>query len=187
MTETNSEETGHIKTVSEMIAEESTSEGRYIPWSGGIMGWFENSGVLKCEIPNNYLFYTVMESDTVRSKQFERWGDRFNRRGPRDRKRKSMNITILADGAKVKGATKDISVHGIRLQFLEEVSLEKGQKCTVQIHKGDTAEVLVEMNAKVVWEEKVGRVRTVWNIGVTFLDTSPEQVEALTELVSDEE
>ena len=186
MTETNSEETEHIKTVSEMIAEESTSEGRYIPWSGGIMGWFENSGVLKSEIPNNYLLYTVMRSDAVRSKQFERWGDRFNRRGPRDRKRKNLNITILTDGAQVEGATKDISVHGIRLQFLVEVSLEKGQNSTVQIHKGDSREVLVEMNAKVVWVEKVGRVRTVWNIGLTFLDTDPAQVEALRELVMDE-
>lgn len=151
------------------------------------MGWFENSGVLKNEIPNNYLFYTVMQSDEVRSKQFERWGERFNRRGPRDRKRKNLNITIRTDDAQVQGATQDISIHGIRLQFLEEVGLEKGQNSTVQIHKGDTTEVLVEMNAKVVWVEKVGRVRTVWNIGLTFLDTSKEQVQALKELVSDDE
>ena len=27
-----------------------TSEGRYIPYGGGSMGWFENSGVMKCEV-----------------------------------------------------------------------------------------------------------------------------------------
>lgn len=187
MTETNSEETGELKTVAERIAEESTSEGRYIPWSGGIMGWFENSLVLKNEIANNYLFYTVMESDTVRSKQFERWGDRFNRRGARGRKRKSLNITILTEGAKnISGSTQDISSHGIRLQFLEEVGLDKGHACTVQVHKGDTPEVLLEVRSKVVWVEKVGRVRSVWNIGLTFLDSSTEQVDIIKELVSDE-
>ena len=85
MTETTSDVAAGEAEESEVITVEGevTEAGRYIPYSGGTMGWFENSGVLKCEKPNNYLFYTAMESDLIRSKQFERWGENFNRRGDR--------------------------------------------------------------------------------------------------------
>ena len=45
----------------ESIRAETTKDGRYIPYSGGIMGWFENAGVLKCEHPNNYRYHEMID------------------------------------------------------------------------------------------------------------------------------
>ena len=57
----------------EVIRALTTSDGRYIPYGGGLMGWFENSGVLECELPKDYKFYSVLKPEEVRSKLFERW------------------------------------------------------------------------------------------------------------------
>jgi hypothetical protein len=167
-------------------ARESTEEGRYIPYSGGSMGWFENAGVLKSELPNNYLYYTVMASDRVRSKQFQRWGERFNRRGPRRRFKTMTGVTLSAGKTQVRGTTRDISRHGIRMQFLSEVRAEKGDLVRIKLHESEKSDrVLLEADARVVWSERIGKIRPVWNIGLTFEDLTPAQNEALEPLLQD--
>ena len=75
MTE-NAQDSGQIRTADEKesIQAETTSDGRYIPYSGVIMTWYENSGVLKCEAPNGYRFHEMVDAESVRMKLFERWG-----------------------------------------------------------------------------------------------------------------
>ena len=51
----------------ETPAAEETPHGRYIPYSGGSAGWFENSGVLKYERHQNYQFHREMDLPEVRS------------------------------------------------------------------------------------------------------------------------
>ena len=165
---------------------ETTEEGRYIPYSGGSMGWFENSGVLKCELPNNYLFYTAMTSDRVRSMQFKRWGERFNRRGDRRRFKRMTGVTLGAGKQAVRGTTRDISRHGVRMQFLDEVTLKKGDQVPIKLHPDEQSDaVMFEATALVVWSERVGKIRPVWNIGMTFVDLSPELQEQLAPLLQD--
>ena len=159
---------------------ETTEEGRYIPYGGGSMGWFENSGVLKCELPNNYLFHTVMASDRVRSKQFQRWGDRFNRRGDRKRFKTMTGVTLSLGRQRVRGTSRDISRHGVRIQFLDEVLLEKGNIVEIKMHQDESSDaVLMTAQARVVWSERVGKIRPVWNVGLTYENLTPEQDEQL--------
>lgn len=162
-----------------LLEESLTEEGRYIPYSGGCMGWFENSGVLNYEGGNNYLFHTVMQSDEVRSKQFQRWGESFNRRGDRRRVRREMNVALKAGSQAVNGTTRDISGHGVRVQFLDEINLEKGDGCTLQLYETDSTAGAIELEAKVVWSEKIGKIRPVWNMGLTFSNLTPELSEQL--------
>lgn len=169
-----------------ILDQDLTQEGRYIPYSGGSMGWFENSGVLKSELGNNYLFHTVMQSDEVRSKQFERWGDSFNRRGRKKRVRKETGVTLISGSGEIRGSTRDISINGVRLQFLEELGIAKGDLCTLRIHEGDTDIVLTDLGSKVVWLERIGKIRPVWNLGLTFPNITPEQTEILRPLLAED-
>jgi hypothetical protein len=164
--------------------EEEALEGRYIPYSGGCMGWYDNSGVLKTELPNNYLYYTIMDSDVVRSRQFQRWGDRFNRRGGRERFRKETGVTLIWGKEKKQGGTKDISLQGMRLQFLEEISLKKGDAVTVQVLENASDKIVVEVQAQVVWSERVGKIRPVQNVGLAFKPLPPEESDRLKEFIA---
>lgn len=165
---------------------EVTEEGRYIPYSGGSMGWFENSGVLKCELGNNYLFYTVMASDTVRRKQFQRWGERFNRRGDRKRFKRMTGALVTVGSNKVRGTTRDISRHGIRVQSLNEIALAKGDSTHLTLFESESSEkAIFECEARVVWAERIGKIRPVWNLGMTLTNLTPEQQEQLTPLLHD--
>jgi PilZ domain len=165
---------------------DTTEEGRYIPYSGGSMGWFENSGVLKCELPNNYLFYTAMASDRVRSKQFQRWGERFNRRGDRQRYKRMTGVTVTLGRQVAKGTSRDISRHGVRVQFLDEVKLNKGDLVQLKLHESEGSDkVTFEGSAKIVWSERVGKIRPVWNVGMTFENLSEDQSAALQTMLKD--
>lgn len=168
-----------------ILEQELTEEGRYIPYSGGSMGWFENSGVPNVERGNNYLFHTVMQSESVRSKQFQRWGASFNRREGHKRYRRETSVTLVMASSEVRGSTRDISSHGVRLQFLEEIAMVKGDTCTLRVHAEETDAPLVDMASKVVWVEKIGRIRPVWNLGLTFTSPTEEQSDILRPLLTE--
>ena len=164
--------------------QELTESGRYIPYSGGSMGWFENSGVLKSELGNNYLYYTEMASDRVRSKQFQRWGDRFNRRGDRQRIKKMIGVSLPSGRNTVRGSTRDISRQGLRVQFLEEVKLQKGDDVPIKLYQDEqSSQVVFDGKARVAWSERVGRIRPVWNLGLTFEEMTPEKTEQIAALL----
>lgn len=166
---------------------DTTEEGRYIPYGGGSMGWFENAGVLKNERGNNYTFYTIMAGDVVRARQFSRWGQNFNRRGEAaPRVRKETGITIVYGRDEVRGTTRDISLHGVRMQFLDEISLRKGQSIKVRLHHSGGDDVLLETSARVVWTERIGKIRPVWNVGITMDNLSSEQTEVMRSLLTEE-
>jgi len=186
MTEATGEGTAMEAAGAAQAAHDTTEEGRYIPYSGGSMGWFENSGVLKCELGNNYLFYTVMASDRVRATQFARHGDHFNRRGDRKRFKRTTGVTIVLGKNMVRGTTRDISRHGIRLQFLEEVNLKSGDQVQIKLHQDEKSDRIVfESPAQVVWCERVGKIRPIWNVGMTFEELSAELGDRLQPLLRD--
>lgn len=187
MTETTGEEVVSTEeNAKESRSEEMTEEGRYIPYSGGIMGWFENSGVLKSELGNNYQFHILMQSDAIRATQFERWGERTNRRTTDQRYRKDKGVIMLLDKKEVKGTSRDISGHGVRIQFLVEASVQKGDKCRIKLLESEDGEEIVEVEARVVWSEKIGKIRPVWNVGMTFTDLTKEQAEKIQPLLVDD-
>lgn len=175
MTETTNEQAMTTEGEGEQDVGEMTEEGRYIPYGGGSMGWFENSGVMNSERGNNYLFHTLMNSDRVRARQFERWGQTFNRRTSRKRYRKETGLTMIVGKSEVHGQTKDISSHGVRIQFLEEVNAKKGDRCVLKLYEADNGPELVQVDAQIVWLEKMGKIRPIWNLGMTFLDLTGEQ------------
>ena len=168
----------------DQLVPEMTEEGRYIPYNGGSLGWYENSGVLKSEIPNNYLFHTVMASDTVRSKQFQRWGERFNRRGDRKRVRRVTGVTLKVGDRSWRGATQDISRFGVRLQLLDDVTVAKADVGRIAFHQSEDSEtVLLECDVRVVWAQRTGKTRAVWNLGMTLENVTAEQKESLAPLL----
>lgn len=169
----------------ESIRSETTADGRYIPHSGGLMGWFENSGVLKCELPNNYRYYTVIDAQSVRRKLFGRWGggETVNRRVvERHDSSRQVNVTLVWGDKRADATTRDFSTHGLRLQLLgdEDPGLKKGDGLQVQIVEGPGAtEPLFDVEAHVMWVTSGGRQRSVWSIGLAFGEISHEVREGL--------
>lgn len=157
-----------------------TSDGRYIPYSGGTAGWDDNNGVPRVEQSNNYAYHTVMDSDEVRVTQFIRMGERYDRRGNRVRVMKEVPITMRWDGGEVSGSTRDLSLQGMRIQFVEQVPLSQGDKAEVDLHNADGS-TLITLPVRVVWAHVLGNLRPLWNIGMTFLETTPEQTATLRE------
>ncbi len=158
------------------IRTETTKDGRYIPHNGGLMGWFENSGVLKRELPNNYLFHTVIDAAAVRRKLFQRWGGGENvsrRVSERHEATRQVDLTILHGDKSLTAAAKDYSTHGLRLQLQggEDPGLAKGEAIRVQIMDApEGGEVLFDIESTVMWINTSGRRLIIRSIGVAFED-----------------
>ena len=170
------------------IRAETTSDGRYIPHSGGIMGWFENSGVLKCEQRAGYRFYEMIDAEAVRSKLFERWGggETVNRRvAPRHNVNRNINVAVSQSGeTSAIAAAKDYSSHGLRVHIADGASfnLVKGDSINVIIYdKPEDGQVLFEIPSKIMWVSKVGREKLASSLGIAFMEIPHEQRERLTE------
>lgn len=156
------------------IQAETTSDGRYIPHSGGLMGWFENSGVLKRELPNNYLFHTVIDALAVRRKLFQRWGGGENvsrRVVERHSATREVDLSLVWEDHSVAATTKDYSTHGLRLQLRgeEDPGFKKGDPVRVQImDRPAGGEMLFDIESTLMWITASGRKRPIRSVGLAF-------------------
>ena len=147
------------------------------------MGWFENSGVPKSEVPNGYRLGSALDAEVVRKKQFERWGEVQNRRGEeRVRVPNPVKVVIVMKNSKVEGTARDVSPKGMRAQVLEETSLRNKDAVKVQVFDPKGGSATMELDAQVMWMEKAGKTRAVWNVGFMFPNATPEQQKKLQSL-----
>lgn len=169
------------------IRAETTSDGRYIPHSGGIMGWFENSGVLKCEQRSGYRYFEMIDAEAVRSKLFERWGsgETVNRRAA-ERHSVSRKVSIAISRAgetSVVSTATDYSSHGLRVHLTDSgnFSLNKGDSVNVIIYdKPEGGQALFEIPSKIMWVSQSARAQQSSSIGIAFMEIPHEQREKLT-------
>lgn len=164
----------------QILRANSTSDGRYIPHSGGLMGWHENAGVLNCEIPNNYKYYMVIQAREVRAKLFSRWseGEDVSRRASqRSGLNSEVAIEFAWDGQTARGQLRDYSSDGMRIIVTQQdFNLEKGAQPTLRVMKNARSdEVELEAVAEIMWINRTGRDRVVWSMGAMFTSLSPEQ------------
>jgi PilZ domain-containing protein len=158
------------------------NEGRYIPYSGGSLGWFENSGVPNAEKRNNYLFHTVMDAALVRAKQVVRSGQSAEkRRSARVEPGDGLSVTVNLAKEQKTMRVLDLSMHGARLQFTgPALALKNTERAVCQFHGAPGGAPLLELLCTVVrLEQVVGRMRTSWIIGIGFPELTPEQTETL--------
>jgi len=156
-----------------------TSDGRYIPYSGGSAGWDENTGVMRREQANNYNFQTVVTSEEVRRIQFYRASDGFDRRKGKERFYKVTAVEVAWEGGFVDGQTRDISLQGMSLQFVDEITLQKGQEVEVRL-KGEKNAPAMSIRAVVMWNGQTGGPRRpLWSLGIAFLHIDPLQSDQL--------
>lgn len=174
----------------EAIRAETMADGRYIPYSGGIMTWFENSGVLKCEQRNNYRFHEMVDVEAVRMKLFERWGDgeSVNRRvSERFALRKPIHVALATPaGATTSCTAKDYSSHGLRLQIpvTPEITFAKGDPLRVVIFDNpESGKILFDISSVVMWVTDVGKTRETVSIGIAYMDLALERRRALLEYI----
>ena len=161
---------------------DSTRRGRYIPYSGGSAGWFENSGVLKSERANNYGYAEEMDFPEVRGKQFLRWGMGDDRRSSARRQRK-LPVNVVLGERTLAMTTWDINERGVRLQFTEDLGLEVGRDLTIELLEEAGGAPRQTLDGQVIWLEQGGSTRAVWNVGVFFPYVSAEDAATLRTLL----
>lgn len=172
----------------QIIRVNSTSDGRYIPHSGGLMGWHENSGVLNCEIPNNYTYYKVIQANEVRAKLFSRWGEgeKVSRRASkRLEQERQVSIEFAWNGQTARGQLRDFSSNGMRVSVQQqELALEKGAQPKMRIMQSPNSdEAEFEATSEIMWVNRSGRDRVVWSMGVMFTDIPPHESARLKEFL----
>ena len=161
-----------------------SSDGRYIPYSGGSAGWDENTGVMHREKANNYEFQEVVTSEEIRRVQFYRSSEGFDRRGGRERVYKVTAVEVSCEGGALDGTTRDISLQGMSLQFVDEVLLNKGESVEVRI-KGEKGAPAMNIRAQVMWNGQTGGPRRpLWSLGIAFLEMEPLQQDRLKQYLS---
>jgi hypothetical protein len=170
---------------------ETTADGRYIPYSGGSMGWFQNSGVLKSELPNDYGFHKVMDAESVRAKMFERWGMMGDERhlaglskqdrpaGVHQQEAKGpIAVRLVWDGGSADGMTKDLSHYGMRIQVTDPLKVEEGHPVKAQLLTSD-GDMILEIDSTVAWIKEEVVIRALWSVGIAFTQITSETEEAL--------
>jgi hypothetical protein len=153
----------------EVVEQQHQADGRYIPYSGGSLGWYENTGVPSREKSNNYAFHTAIDSDVVRAKQYLRAGLRSEkRRSARKVLSEEINVALKMKQGTKAGRLFDISKNGARVQYVgDDIELKNADK--VQIQFLDKAGgVALELGCTVVRSWKAGKTRTLWNFGLDF-------------------
>ncbi len=152
------------------------------------MGWFENSGVMDVEQPNNYRFHTVLDMQTVRRVLFQRDGSDINLRlDERVDVERELYVTIVHGESEFSANSKDVSGHGLRLQLVDLTEMEKGDSLTVKIKKNrESDKVDIEFNAQVMWVARVGTRRIVTNLGIGFTKITDEEQHQLKLILLDE-
>ena len=184
MTGENAQTTQTGRVEKESIRAETMEDGRYIPYSGGAMGWFENQGVPRCELPNNYRFHTAIDAKSVRRKLIERWGkgESKNRRvSTRFDVEGSIPVSLEWEGNKIAALGKDFSSYGLRLQIRQEqVALKKEALIQLRIYnEPEQRTIKFDIEAQIMWIDRAGRNSPVWNLGVAFPSITTEESNAL--------
>jgi hypothetical protein len=159
-------------------------DGRYIPYSGGSMGWFENSGVLNSERMNNYVFRTAMDGDLVRAKQYQRAGMQTEKRRS-ERKALAQELSVTLKSAREEHTVRvgDLSAHGMKVNFAgDQIHLNRLDKVSCRFPPGKGGVPALELECIVIHAEKTGRSRTVWIFGLDFGPMSPAQAAALAKI-----
>ena len=151
---------------------ETTPSGRYIPYSGGSAGWYENSGVLKSERRNNYRYYVEMDLPQVRGKQFLRWATEAGVRGGGSQREVSLNLVL--EGRSVALTCREINERGLRLQVMEDLELAVGGTVTIEMLDAEGGTPTLVLDAEVISLASAGTMRQVWTIGLFFPNVTPE-------------
>ena len=114
------------------------------------MGWHENAGVLKCEIPQEYKFYTVIQAEEVRRKLFTRWqeGEEVSRRSsPRSGLQREVSVEFVWDGQIARGRLRDYSSNGMRIAIQQpELDLSDTSRPTLRVLTAPNSETSCSSN-----------------------------------------
>jgi hypothetical protein len=165
-------------------AGEHQNDGRYIPYSGGSLGWFENAGVPAAEKRNNYQYYTAMDAGTVRAKQYLRSGLLAEKRRAARRNVNGKLFVAVKSAQEDKSLRiMDISTHGMRLQYVgDDIALKTSDRVLCRFLDTPDGPTLLALTSTIVWSEKSGKTRALWNFGIDFPLMAEEQLARLKEI-----
>ena len=171
------------------LDENYTPEGTYIPLSGGIRGWYENSGVMKSEARSGYGFHDAVDGEAFKNTILKRI-ETFNQRAV---VRVKVDLWVGYHQGESKeqqaGFCVDLSVEGARLRT--RVELEVGAMLRITMHRTRDA-----VGAGVPLASAIAEVRNFrlanpnqayprYYSGITFKDLEIAAKEAVARLVAE--
>jgi hypothetical protein len=174
-----------------LSSDDYTPDGTYIPLSGGMRGWYENSGVPNNEAPNHYRYRDALQSDAFKSTILERI-ETFNRR---DSNRVRVDLWVKHSNPAhpdlkmtLRAYCVDLSLHGAKLRVRH--ALEDNEVIVISFFRQkadiENDEPLATTQAKVLHCRPAGGSAESprFYIGVEFLDMEIAAKEAVARLMS---
>ncbi len=161
---------------------------RYIPRSGGGMGWVGNQGVLASERPNNYRYYTIPDKKVVRMAEFMRmWEDQ------REMYRLSSSplpAYLGSDGC--VGYSVNISLAAMELCFVTVKPPPPGSRVKIKLEDRSNQIAPVDIQAGVAWVRPTEASHQgilpskaqAYAVGLVFLQTSKKLDISIKKLVA---
>ncbi|MBI3993136.1 MAG: PilZ domain-containing protein [Candidatus Lambdaproteobacteria bacterium] len=168
-------------------SEDYTREGIYIPASGGIRGWFENSGVPVVEHPNNYRFHEAVDADAFRQSSINRLHEYNKRNAKRFEAALPVTLRDSKDGSESPSFCVDVSITGTKLRTRVELLPDSPVHLTFCSPRKRNApeETLFVVDGIVRWCTVATVVRETvrYFMGVEFLPLDLVNKEALAKLL----
>lgn len=150
-------------------AEETRYSGRYTPYSGGSAGWFENAGVPRSELGNNYRLYTALDTGHVLQKRFERLGAELSRRHSQRVPAAGVPVTVRIGDTEAEGTIRDFSEGGVRVRLPTEAELAVGTRVTLRVQPSSFFKTeLAQLDAEVVWLSPIRGNGPGWHAGLAY-------------------
>ena len=160
---------------------------RYIPRSGGGMGWVGNQGVLANEMPNNYRYYTVPDKKVVRMAEFMRmWEDQ------REMSRLSSSpLPAYLGNDGCVGYSVNISLAAMELCFVTVKPPSPGSRVKIKLEDRSNEIAPIDIQAGVAWvrpteafhQDILPNKAQAYAVGLVFLQTSKKLSISIKKLV----
>ena len=139
------------------------TDGRYIPYGGGCLGWYENSGIPHVELSNNYRVHLLMDPQRIHQVSMRRIEtDNDRREVYRINAKAGQQLNLVHRQQLFTMSLLDTTLRGVRGRIAEaEISFEPGELVHL-LPPGESLENLTfktmppqAIEARVVWAHRV--------------------------------
>lgn len=167
--------------------EEYTSGGNYIPASGGTRGWFQNSGVLQVEYPNNYRYQEAIDVDAFSQSSIDVLQESHERNSKRFEMPQPIKIHTDQDEKIHPGFCVDISMTGAKIRVRRKFEVDSAvlfTLCTPRT-RDEEEQALFTLDAFVRWCKMASKARNTvrYYCGLQFEPMDLPSKEALANIM----
>ncbi len=166
---------------------DQSSDRRYVPHSGGTMGWLDQQEIPKSEQKNGYGYASDIPADEFRAMVAYR---KTMHQNPQAQKSSTTSKKHRITGQPVDLSRATITLHwgehaakstqtgmtmrAVKLSFDSFIPLQKGDKVLIHlVDEGQSKEDPLQVATEVAWVEEATEPPLSWNVGLAYSEINP--------------